>query len=949
MNISIRQRLLAVLMAALLATSLVPSWAFANDDSQVKQQENSAEQVDESSLAPSSSSPGENVASGESAAGVSGAADMGFSAGASEGGGEGGGAGESAAGGAVAGATVAAGGALAPAAGELGGAASAQPLGAAAEPGATPAGAVGAAEAGESQITVSVSVSGPDASGASSYWANQSLVVEKGCKASSAFERALQAADLKATIFGEGENWYLSSIKTPYEPSVDLGWDEASGRFWQFFVNGESSWFGAGQVTLADGDSIALSYSAFGEAAPGWVSASCEVIGVDASGNRQVWASETALVLKEGATAAALSEKLYATAGLTAAYSAGEGGWYLASITSPFDSSRTLTWNSSTGEYWQLFINGEYAKVGPGAYTIETGDSIAWVYGSDGLMPDESREVVVDPSASRPDWEAEWAGDAPRPSSAPTPVDYLKDAWVLDYSAYSSGMFANASEPIIVNGFVYLAVDNRLLKIDASTGEVLKSAFLKQSVGYTARPVYAQGVVIVPLDGGAVQALTADELVTVWVTDPVGDLAQSNSALTIDDGFVYVGTVDVSYAPDWTALFSNGHLLKIEIATGKVKWEFVNSNEGYYWGGAAVVGDFVVVATSAGTVEVLDRQQGSRIGLCSLGSSVNSACVASADGSTVYVVSRDGSLHVLALGADGSLSESRVVPLGFTGSACMATLCGEALFVGGEIGDGSGLAIVDLGTFGVQLISSADGEALPKGGIKGAPLVSVQAGGMYVYFTVNYGETADWSTYTSGGGVYRYRVGDAEAELVYDAAGHNNYCDSPVVCDKDGNLYYINDSYTLFKLVGGGVKPGQNSGEANDGEDTEGTGEGGSGSGGGSTPSGSGAGAVGSAGVAGDTVAPSSVPVAAGAAAGEASESAEAGAEAKAGAAADEASQLSLGSAADGARSVAGADDAGERNASTWPYVVLGIGVVAAVAAIAWFIAASRRRGSGVE
>ena len=46
-------------------------------------------------------------------------------------------------------------------------------------------------------------------------------------------------------------------------------------------------------------------------------------------------------------------------------------------------------------------------------------------------------------------------------------------------------------------------------------------------------------------------------------------------------------------------------------------------------------------------------------------------------------------------------------------------------------------------------------------------------------------------------------MGDAEATLAYDASGHNEYCDSPVVSDRYGNLYYINDSGTLFRLSDG--------------------------------------------------------------------------------------------------------------------------------------------------
>lgn len=218
---------------------------------------------------------------------------------------------------------------------------------------------------------------------------------------------------------------------------------------------------------------------------------------------------------------------------------------------------------------------------------------------------------------------------------------------------------------------------------------------------------------------------------------------------------------------------------------------------------------YILVPTSAGTVEMLSKSTGDVLGSVSVGAIVNSGCVLSKDGKHAYVISRDGKLHVLALSdanarASSRISEERVIDLGLTGCACMPTLYGNKLIVGGEVSGGSALAIVDLDNdFATTLVSSADGSVLPAGGIKGAPLVSVQADDTYVYFTVNYGATSDYVNYTSGGGVYRYKMGDAQATGAFSAAGHNNYCDSPIACDAKGNLYYINDSGTLFKLSGG--------------------------------------------------------------------------------------------------------------------------------------------------
>ena len=97
----------------------------------------------------------------------------------------------------------------------------------------------------------------------------------------------------------------------------------------------------------------------------------------------------------------------------------------------------------------------------------------------------------------------------------------------------------------------------------------------------------------------------------------------------------------------------------------------------------------------------------------------------------------------------------------------------------------------------VKQISKADGEELGFES-KSTPLVSTHDGETYVYFTLN-GAKGNWPNYTSGGGVYMYKLGDAEATEVFGpGSGYANYCMASVVCDQFGNLYYTNDSGHLF-------------------------------------------------------------------------------------------------------------------------------------------------------
>lgn len=795
---------------------------------------------------------------------------------------------------------------------------------------------VGTSGQNSPEVTATCSVIGVDAKGKQQTWAAASqYTLKNGSTAADLSEELFKQAGLKADYDPNGSwGWVLNSITSPFEPNRTLAYDHATGAYWQLFINGVAASVGAGNHKLEAGDSVVWCYSKYGDAAPtDRLSVSCTVIGQDASGAQQTWAQPTTSLVEEGATAADLSEQVFKQAGIGADVQTGSYGWFLNSLTSPFNKNVTLSTvqvNESTWKSWQFFVNGKMANVGAGNYTLKAGDEIAWVYGSDGTMPgqvsvsmeiigkkddkaqrwtDPSKqvfvggttikdataayfdalgiksemydqlgywgvhslvspldgtklagawsyfvngvpgsqldsdyvvksgdtivwayaagdtvpnpdEVVVNPSAPRPSgWKSDWDGKSNAAvENVSTPTGALASSWTFDWKAYSGSAYPNASEPIVVNGNVYLAVNKRLLKIDAESGKVLAESNLKKAVGYTSRPIYANGLVIVPLDGGAVQALTADALTTVWVTDSVSKTAQSNSQLTVDGNYLYVGTVDVDYGK---GTYNNGHLTRINMLTGAVSWQHVNANEGYYWTGATVGDDFVLVPTSAGTVEMLSKSSGDVLGSVSVGSIVNSTCVLSADGSHAYLISRDGKLHVLAI-SDGDsrdadaasrITEERVVDLGLTGCACVPTTYDGKLIVGGEVAGGSALAIIDPASdFETTLVSSADGTALPTGGIKGAPLVSVQGEDAYVYFTVNYGESPDFVNCTSGGGVYRYKLGDAGASGVFSATGHNNYCDSPIACDAQGNLYYINDSGTLFKL-NAGVKVSFSAGE----------------------------------------------------------------------------------------------------------------------------------------
>lgn len=656
-------------------------------------------------------------------------------------------------------------------------------------------------------VHASVQVLGKDKDGKQQVWASTGLT---SLKAGSTAKDLLEQTGLELVTREESWGWYLSGIYSPFDvggkPYV---WDAATNSYWRFYVNGKFKNVGAGAYELQEGDAVTLMYAGDSDALPGQVLGSVDVIGPDVNGNNTRWGSASNVSLPEGSTAQNLIETVLKAKGVT--YDGSQNGeyWFLNSIKSPFE-DKAYGYDGATKKNWHLYINGEPSLLCANQITLKSGDKVTLAYTTDDSpMPDPDK-IVVDPSATTPDWDAEWAGygnsgNGSTVTDAKTPAQAAGLKWAFDWKAESGQQYANCSEPVIANGFVYIATENELIKIDSSTGKKVASAPLASKVSYTSRPIYTNGLIIVPLNGGAVQAITADKLICKWLTPGLTDLTQSSCTVVSDGEYVYVGSVDISYDENYNATYGNGSFACIKIATGEVSWQNIDPAEGYYWTGAALTDKYAIVPTSAGTLKCIDKTTGDVVSTMKLSAVANADCIADpSNGSTFYQMTHDGKLHVISLSAKGVLSEQNTVDLGLTNNLSAPAVSGDNLIVGGQTATGSALVLYNLKTGKTTMVAAADGKALPAGlnGIAATPLVSVRGGKTYVYFTVNSADSKDYVNYSAGGGVYRYTLGDAEATQIYDAAGHYQHCDSPVIADASGNLYYINDSGTLFKLGG---------------------------------------------------------------------------------------------------------------------------------------------------
>lgn len=529
-------------------------------------------------------------------------------------------------------------------------------------------------------------------------------------------------------------------------------------------------------------------------------------------------------VTAAGPTAADATEALFNESGLDADYGMGSYGFYLNTIASPYTGEK-LGWDQETGKYWQLFVNGTASDVGASSVMLKTGDVITWAYSAYGSAIPEVSPVTPQPDAERPDWDSAWPGYASGSNTtAPTPTDEVKESWVTQIKD-SADWATNVSDPIYVGDYVYIAAGSKLLQLNAETGETEREGTLVAPINSIARMVYVDGRIIVPLSGGRLQALTADRLATLWMTPALsateqGD-QQSLSTLTLGDGCVYFGTA----VADWSTTYG-GNFVCVDVQTGKVLWSQENSEKGYYWSGAALAGSYVVVGDDAGAVIARDAKTGAEVSRVDVGASVRSTVVTSDGGKTLFVVSMDGVLHRLSLSDAGILSETGKVKFAKT-STSTPTISGGKLFVGGQSEAFTQvskwvkayygvLAVIDAESLSVSEVSTIDGHAFvgdtngqaTSAEVKSAPVVSVQNGETYVYFTAN----------CNPGGVYRYRLGDTDASLIYTPdADHQNYCMASITVGPDGTLYYVNDSGALFAIGSAATEGGDQGGDDNAG------------------------------------------------------------------------------------------------------------------------------------
>ena len=386
-----------------------------------------------------------------------------------------------------------------------------------------------------------------------------------------------------------------------------------------------------------------------------------------------------------------------------------------------------------------------------------------------------------------------------------------------------SGFDADAvGSPILVDGDLITYAGSTLYRVDTVTGEVKATGTMDHKSSFAITPpTYADGMLFVALSNGTVQAFNAATLESLWVyADPLG--GQPNSPLTVKNGYVYTGF--------WNSETGDANFVCLSVTdedpdnTGEAKaasWHYTSPG-GYYWAGAYVSDDFLLVGTDDGAAGytsqtsrllLLDPKTGALLDSWDgLNADVRSTVVYDSATNAYYFTSKGGTFYSVQVSSDRKLTNRWSTALqngagGVPMSTCSPVVYNGRAYVGvsgpGQFTPYSGhnITVIDLGSRSIAYCVQTQGYPQTSGLLTTA--YEEESGYVYIYFFDNMtpgklrvlrdkaGQTA--ADYVTAEGSYM------TAYALFTPAGDQaQYAICSPIVDEYGTIYFKNDSAYLM-------------------------------------------------------------------------------------------------------------------------------------------------------
>ena len=393
--------------------------------------------------------------------------------------------------------------------------------------------------------------------------------------------------------------------------------------------------------------------------------------------------------------------------------------------------------------------------------------------------------------------------------------------------------------PIIVGGYLYTYSGTTVMKVDKETGLVLKTGTMAGFSSFSINSAtYAEGMIFIGLANGRVQAFNAETLESLWVyQDALG--GQPNCPIAYADGYIYTGF--------WNSETKQANFACLSVTdedatkTNEAKlptWTYTHN--GFYWAGAYVNSDFVLVTTDDGengyttgygsilslnpkTGKLIDSLQATNVG------DLRSSVCYDTETEAYYFTSKGGDLYQVKVNADGTFTKGSLRRLHLDNGADSASappmststpvIANGRAYIGVSgtsqftAYSGHNITVVDLSTFSIAYSVPTMGYPQTSGLLTTA--YQDKDGYNYIYFIDNFtpgklrvirdmpGMTevdhsyTTMETYSKNGEEHTIET----AYVLFTPSGAQaQYAICSPIVDSEGNIYFKNDSAQLMRL-----------------------------------------------------------------------------------------------------------------------------------------------------
>lgn len=402
-----------------------------------------------------------------------------------------------------------------------------------------------------------------------------------------------------------------------------------------------------------------------------------------------------------------------------------------------------------------------------------------------------------------------------------TPVNSSKAElkWAVQYTDPTNWSDA-VTPPILVDGKMYVAKNNKVICIDTADGSTIKeSETLSGSVDYgTTSITYGGGMIFVPIGSGRIQALRVDTLESVWVSEELG--GQTITPITYKDGKVFCGTY--TYSSDelkegiYFCISTEDEDKNSKTEIKECLWK-ISHQGGFYWAGAYVTSDFAVFgsddtsaqdSTGNAVLYSVDIDDGTVTDTVdTVYGDIRSSIAYDSATDRLYFTTKGGKLGRVKLNIDGTFDDATYEEIDLGGASTSTPVVYDGLaYVGTAQNDGAyEYKIIDVNIAPMKEVASV---ATP-GYAQASPLLSTSCkttkNAVYLYFTYN----------SIPGGIYMvkmvksddaYEDGAAvvtvtDNDLFIPTDDMAQYCICSPICDSDGTIYYKNDSGYIMAIT----------------------------------------------------------------------------------------------------------------------------------------------------